>query len=106
VASLAWVLFLSVLLSAGSDSVPVALVWNLIVVGVTVFLLTRLGLLYLVVTFVFVGLLLNCPLTTQGSAWYAGISLAGVLLIAALAIYGFYTSMGGQKVFEGKLLED
>ena len=106
VASLAWVLFLSVLLSAGSDSVPVALVQSLIVFGVTVFLLTRLGLLYLVVTFVFVGLLLNCPLTTQGSAWYAGISLAGVLVIAALAIYGFYTSLGGQKVFEGKLLED
>ena len=39
------------------------------------------------------GLLRSFPLTTQGSAWYAGISLAGILLMAAMAFYGFYTSL-------------
>ena len=34
------------------------------------------------------------PLTTQGSAGYAGISLAGILLMAVMAFYGFYTSQG------------
>jgi hypothetical protein len=46
------------------------------------------------------------PLTSQGSAWYAGISLAGILLIAALALYGSYTSLGGRPVFGGALLEE
>ena len=46
------------------------------------------------------------PLTTQWSAWYAGISLTGILLMAALAFYGFYTSLGGQPVFGGAVLEE
>ena len=34
--------------------------------------------------------------TTQGSAWCAGISLTGILLMAAVAHYGFYTSLAQQ----------
>jgi serine/threonine-protein kinase len=105
-ASLVWVLFLTAFFSVGRDSVPIALVSTLILNVVTVFLLRRLGLLWMVGAFFFNGLLTNFPLTTQGSAWYAGISLAGILLMAAVALYSFYTSLGGQKVFEGKLLED
>ena len=70
------------------------------------FLLRRLGLLWLVVASVFGGLLSNFPLTTQGSAWYAGISLAGILLMAAMAFYGFYTSLGGRPVFGGAAFEE
>jgi hypothetical protein len=44
-------------------------------------------------------LLENFPLTIQGSAWYAGMSLVGVLLMAAIAFYSFYTSLGGRSVF-------
>jgi hypothetical protein len=54
---------------------------------------------------VVVSILQDCPLTTQMSSWYASISLAGILLIAAIAFYGFYISLGGQKVFTGNLLE-
>jgi hypothetical protein len=50
--------------------------------------------------------LLSLPLTTQGSAWYAGISLAGILLLATMAFYGFYTSLGGRPVFGGAVLEE
>jgi hypothetical protein len=46
------------------------------------------------------------PLTTQGSAWYAGISLAGILLMAAVTLYAFYTSLGGRPVFGGTVLEE
>jgi hypothetical protein len=105
-AAVAWVLFFTVSFSVGSNSVPVALVDNLIVQGVTLFLLRRLGLLWLVVAFVFNGVLSSFPLTTQGSAWYAGISLAGILLMAAMALYAFYTSLGGRPVFGGAVLED
>jgi hypothetical protein len=27
-------------------------------------------------------------------------------MVTALAVYAFYTSLGGQKVFKGNLLED
>ena len=70
------------------------------------FLLIRFGLLALVANFVVHGLLASFPLTTQGSAWYAGISLAGILLMAAMAFYGFYTSLGGRPVFGGAVLEE
>ena len=46
------------------------------------------------------------PLTTQGSAWYAGISLAGIMLMAAIALYAFYTSVGGRPVFAGATFEE
>ena len=46
------------------------------------------------------------PLTTRGSAWYSGISLAAILLMAALVFYGFYTSLGGRPVFGGAVLEE
>jgi hypothetical protein len=46
--------------------------------------LTRFGLLTVVTNFVFWSVLENFPLTTQGSSWYAGISLTGILLMAAI----------------------
>jgi hypothetical protein len=46
------------------------------------------------------------PLTFQGSAWYTGISLAGILLIAAITLYAFYTSLGGRPVFGSAVLEE
>ena len=70
------------------------------------FVLIRFGLLALVANFVFYHVLGHFPLTTQGSAWYAGISLAGILLMAAMAFYGFYTSLGGRPVFGGAVLEE
>ncbi len=105
-ASLAWVLFIAVFFAAGSQYFLLALAQTLIFGVVTVFLLRRLGLLWLVVASSFGGLLSNFPLTTQGSAWYAGISLTGILLMAAMAFYGFYTSLGGRPVFGGGVLEE
>jgi len=104
-AAIAWAFFLTVFFSV-DDFAPVALVEVLIVMGVTVFLLRRLGLLWFVVFIVFASLLPSFPLTTQSSAWYAGISLAGILLMAAMAFYGFYTSLGGRPVFGGAVLDE
>jgi hypothetical protein len=58
------------------------------------------------VSFVFVGLLTNLPLTTQWSAWYSGLSLAGILLMAAIVLFGFYTSLGGRPLFGGAALDE
>jgi len=104
-AAIAWILFFTVFFSATSQFAPIVLVLNLIIAAVGVFLLIRFGLLALVATWVF-ELLINLPLTTQGSAWYASISLTGILLMATMAFYGFYTSLGGRPVFGSAVLEE
>ena len=106
VAAVAWVLFLTVFIAADKQPFSVFLVENLILNGVTVFLLRRLGFLALTATFVFQTLLTYFPLTTQASAWYSGISLAAILMMAAMVFYGFYTSLGGRPIFRGGVLED
>jgi hypothetical protein len=70
------------------------------------FLLIRFGLLALVANFVLWYLLSNFPLTTQGSAWYTGISLLGFLVMAAIALFGFYTSLGGRPVFGSAVIDE
>jgi hypothetical protein len=45
-------------------------------------------------------------LSAHFSAWYAGSTFFFLAALLALALYAFYTSLGGQKVFSGKLLEE
>jgi serine/threonine-protein kinase len=111
-AGAAWVLLSALLAAAAARAAGAAWGWpglviSLIVDSVTVLLLTRLGLLSVVVApFFHFYFLDGFPLTTQGSAWYAGISLIGILLMSAMALYGFYTSLGGRPVFGGAVLEE
>ena len=105
-AAVAWVVLPTALVATGTRFDPVASVGILIFLSLAVFVMIRFGLLALVANFVVHIILQNFPLTTQGSAWYAGISLAGILLIAAMAFSGFYTSLGGRPVFGGAVLED
>ena len=107
-AAVVCVLFFTIFTAAGTHSLysPAVLVTWLITNSLSVFLLIRFGLLAFVATGFFNTLLSNFPLTTQGSAWYAGISLAGILLMAAIALYAFYTSLGGRPVFGGAVLEE
>ena len=99
VAGVAMVLFLPTLIFALTGS-PFVLVMTMILNGATVFLITRLGLLAMVVSVAYQTCFLQSfPLTTNTSAWYAGLSLLGILLMAAIAFYGFYTSLGGRPMF-------
>ena len=84
----------------------VTVVSVLITTGLTVFLFLRFGLLAVVASYFFTDILGSFPLTTHGSAWYAGLSLAGILLMAAMAFYAFYTSLGGRPMFGGAVLEE
>ena len=99
-----------VLFAGARQSTAAAFVNGLVLMvfnGTAVFLIIRLGLLAEAATLFFQACLLeNFPLTTQGSAWYADISLVGILLMAAMALYGFYTSLGGRPVFGGAVLEE
>lgn len=64
---------------------------------------SRFGLLATMVYFLFLALCAGYPLTLELSNWYAGNGLFAVGVMVALSGYGFYTSLGGQKVFAGKL---
>jgi serine/threonine protein kinase len=46
------------------------------------------------------------PLTTKLSAWWAADFIPVLIIYVALAVYAFYTSLAGQPLFRGKLLED
>ena len=50
--------------------------------------------------------LITFPVTLNFSVWYAGIGIAPLVTVLALALFAFYTSLGGQKVFQVSLLED
>jgi serine/threonine-protein kinase len=66
----------------------------------------RFGVLATVAMFVFLHLVFFYPFTTELSAWYATDFLLCAAFLLVLAIYGFYTSLAGQPLLKGKLLED
>ena len=66
----------------------------------------RFGLLATIAAQVFFFLSMEYPITTDLSAWYVSSTLFAIAIILGLAVYGFYTSLGGQPVFAGRLLSD
>ncbi|HKO43771.1 MAG TPA: serine/threonine-protein kinase [Pyrinomonadaceae bacterium] len=71
-----------------------------------VFTLVRFGLLALVSVLFFSHLVVFYPVTTELTAWYAIDFTIALVIAIALAAYGFYVSLGGQKLLPGTLLED
>jgi predicted Ser/Thr protein kinase len=73
---------------------------------VYLFILLRFGLLAFVFT-QFYGLAFNFfVITHELSAWYAGGTIFTLAVTAALLAFGFHTSLAGQKLFSGSLVED
>jgi hypothetical protein len=79
---------------------------TMIIVTSLVFTVARFGLLAAVAWQVFFFLSFAYPLTTDFSAWYSGSALFALVVIAGLSVYGFHTSLAGQSVFQGRLLEE
>ena len=70
------------------------------------FALKRYGVLALSSAFFFSHLAIFYPITTDLTAWYATDFLIGLGICVAIAAFGFYTSLGGEKLWSGKLLEE
>jgi len=68
------------------------LIWALLLL-----VLIRFGLVAVVVIQVFSGILDTFPITTDTSAWYAGIGYFGLFVMALLVFYGFYVARGGNE---------
>ena len=88
-----------------STDPPVVAVSMLVFFAGFIFVLMRFGFLAATANFLSSWLLTIVPITTDLSAWYAGSSIAVVVLVLAIAGFAFHTSLGGQKGFVGKLLE-
>lgn len=73
---------------------------------ILIFVLYRYGLLALAASLFFAHLWVFYPITSELRAWYATDFVIGAVLCLALAGFACYTSMAGQSVFSGKLLED
>jgi len=69
-------------------------------------LLYRYGQLALAASLFFAHLWVFYPITSELRAWYATDFVIGALLCVAIAGFACYTSMAGQSIFSGKLLED
>jgi len=73
---------------------------------ILIFVLYRYGLLALAAALFFAHLWVFYPITSELRAWYATDFVMGAVVCLALAGFACYTSMAGQSVFSGKLLED
>ena len=79
-------------------------VW-VVIYGISAFAVVRFGLIVLASASFTANVLLNVPYVTDFSAWYAP-NVAGVILcFAALAAWGFYTSLAGQRVLKDEFFE-
>ncbi len=78
----------------------------ILIFGIYVSVLVRFGLVALIATFLFGNFLSSFPITTQTSAWYAGIGFSGLFLLAAMTLYGFYVSLAGRPMFGAAALDE
>jgi serine/threonine-protein kinase len=74
--------------------------------GSFVFILLQFGLFSSMVFFLVEEFLEELVLTTNFPAWYAASTIVGVLLVLALAIYGFRVSLAGRPVFSSGALDE
>jgi serine/threonine-protein kinase len=72
--------------------------------AIMVFVQMRFGLVAFAATFVVASIFSTTPVTFQNS-WYAGYGYAALLIIAALALYGFKTSLGGRPALSFSALD-
>jgi hypothetical protein len=98
-----------ILLAAGLESAGTSRPWvdvplGLAVVAIMTFVLLRLGLLATIVAYAVPQILLNLPITLDSSSWYFGLSMIPIVLVAAVAIYGFRISLAGRKILRSELI--
>jgi len=100
-----WLLILALsmlVMQASLMMIPLVALYSIIFI----FVLYRYGLLALAFALFVNHLWVFFPLTSDFTAWYATDFVISLVICIALAVYGFYTSLGGQPVFKGGLLQE
>jgi predicted Ser/Thr protein kinase len=81
-----------------SRTIVLDAVVNLGAYGILIYTVARYGLVSAVLTIVTVNLLMGVNLSADLTTWYAPFGILTALLVAALAIFGFWRSMGDQEL--------
>ncbi len=100
-----WLLF-TLLLSLVSEATWMRVPFTALLAAIVVFTLIRFGLLAVISVLFFSYLAIFYPITTELTAWYATDFTIALVICVLLAAYGFYVSLGDQKLLSGKLLEE
>ncbi len=95
-----WVLIVSTL-NLGSGAMPWDPVFAIALAAFAVAVLLRFGLVSTAVMLLFTDLLTRLPVTLDTQAWYLPLSVFTLLLIGALAVYGFVVALAGRSAFGG-----
>jgi hypothetical protein len=103
-ASAAFVVILTAVFGMGTSYPWVDTPANLLFAALYTVVLLRFGLLALVVTELVATCLLGVPRTLDFSSWYAAMGMAPLAICAALAFFGFRTSLGGRKLLNEEAL--
>jgi len=102
-AAIVFVAIWATLKTLGSDYPWIeAPAWSLLY-GVAALVVFRFGFVALAVGLFVTNTLLNVPLTLDFSSWYASSTFLPFLIVAALAVWGFYNSLAGQKLWKTEL---
>jgi hypothetical protein len=95
-----------VVINMGGENFSVEFPMALVVAALILAVLLRFGLLALAVAQFTFSLLASFPYILGFSRWYAGRSLFALLVILALAFFGFRTALAGQPIFGSAALDD
>jgi serine/threonine-protein kinase len=99
-AALAFVAFFTGMRVLGSDYPLIELASQSIIYAVAAVAIVRFGFVALIAGVFTANMLLNVPMTTRLSDWFAGNTIFLLLTVIALSAWGFYTSLGGQRLFK------
>ena len=102
-----WILLFSVeSLAFGRGAHWTGLLGMALISTITIVGIARFGLLAMISRSLFFELGFHNAITSDFSSWYFGNTIFSAVVLFSLAIYGFYTSLAGQPLLKGKLLED
>jgi serine/threonine-protein kinase len=98
IAAILFVALWTSLKTVSSDHPTIEAAVQIVIYMLLVLVVFRFGLVALATGMVVADVMLNVTLTVDFSAWYASTGAFVLLSMAAIAIWGFYNSLGGQKL--------
>jgi hypothetical protein len=97
-----WVLCVA-MLNMADGAMPYEPVFAVAIAAFAVTVLLRFGLLSTAVMLFFTDLMTRLPVTLDSRAWYLPLSMLTLLVIGALALYGFVAALAGRSAFGGDI---
>ena len=99
-ATIAFVAIFATAKSLGSNHVVVDAATAIVVYLILALIVYRFGLVPLACAIFTVDMFANVPFTADLSAWYLGMSVFALLSVVALAVWGFYHSLGDESLWD------